>query len=83
MTTVFKILAQKYPNNSFLVPNLGIFALSQNFAIRQIRGRSIEISQYYFQIPHQSYQTQIFLVPYLKIFIFAPKIAMRQNKKSF
>ena len=36
---VFEILAQKYPNKTFLVPNLGISVFSQNFAIRQIRGR--------------------------------------------
>ena len=29
----FKILAQKYPNKAFLVPNLGFFVFSQNFAI--------------------------------------------------
>ena len=27
----FKILAQKYPNKAFLVPNLGFFVFSQNF----------------------------------------------------
>ena len=34
----FQILAQKYPNNAFLVPRLGIFIFSLNLAIRQIRG---------------------------------------------
>ena len=33
-----KILALKYPYKGFLVPNLGIFIFSQNFAIRQIQG---------------------------------------------
>ena len=32
----FKILALKYPNKTFLVPNVGIFVFSQNFAIRHI-----------------------------------------------
>ena len=34
----FKILAQKYQNKAFLVPNLGVFVFPQNFAIRQIQG---------------------------------------------
>ena len=34
-----KILAPKHPNKAFLVPDLGIFIFSRNFAIRQIRGR--------------------------------------------
>ena len=34
----FKILAQKYPNKTFLVPNLAIFVISRNFASRSIRG---------------------------------------------
>ena len=34
-----KTISQKYPNKAFLVSNLNIFILSQNFAIRQIRGR--------------------------------------------
>ena len=33
-----RILAQKYQNQAFLVPNLGIFIISQYFAIRQIKG---------------------------------------------
>ena len=32
----FKIIAQKYLNKAFLVPDLDIFVFSQNFAIRQI-----------------------------------------------
>ena len=34
-----KTISQKYPNKAFFVSNLNIFILSQNFAIRQIRGR--------------------------------------------
>ena len=37
---LFKFQPKKYPNKSFLVRNLGIFAFSRNFAIRQIRGCS-------------------------------------------
>ena len=31
-----KILTQKYPNEAFLVPNLGIFIFSRNFTFSQI-----------------------------------------------
>ena len=34
----FQILAQKYANKTFLVPNLRIFILIPKFAIRQNRG---------------------------------------------
>ena len=34
----YSIFGQIYPNKAFLVPNLGIFYFSQNFAPRQIRG---------------------------------------------
>ena len=33
-----KILNQKFSNKKFLVPNLAIFIISWNFAIRPIRG---------------------------------------------
>ena len=32
------IFGQKYPNKTFLVPNLGIFIISQYLAIGQIQG---------------------------------------------
>ena len=38
VNSFFKILAQKYPNKAFLVPNLVIFLFLRNFAIRQIGG---------------------------------------------
>ena len=38
MTKYFQIPSQKYTNQAFLDPNLGIFVFSRNFAIRQIRG---------------------------------------------
>ena len=38
----FKIPAQKYANK-ILVPNLGIYVLAQNFAIRETRGCSFQI----------------------------------------
>ena len=43
---LFKILVQKHPNKVFSFPDLGIFYIfSQNFALRQIRGWSFQISQ--------------------------------------
>ena len=38
-----KILAQKYPNEAFLVTNLAIFIISRNFAIRPIGGCGFQI----------------------------------------
>ena len=32
----FQIPAEKYPNKTFSVPNLGIFIFPRNFAVRQI-----------------------------------------------
>ena len=49
----FKILAQKYPNKTFLVPNLAIFVISRNFASRSIRGCWFQMWQYCFQTPVQ------------------------------
>ena len=54
-------MAQKYPNKAFLIPNLGIFILSQNFAVRQIRGCWFQIWQYSFQIPAQKHPNKTFL----------------------
>ena len=36
-TNILKILAQKYPNNIFLIPNLGVFVFPPSFSSRQIR----------------------------------------------
>ena len=65
----FKILSQKYPHEAFLVQNLGIFIISQNFTIRQIRGCGFQILQYSFQIPAQKYPNEGFLVPNLWILV--------------
>ena len=67
----FKILAQKYPNKAYLVPNLGIFVFSQNLELRQIQGCRFQIWQYCFQIPTQGYPNQTFLVPDLSFFVFS------------
>ena len=36
-TNIFKILTQKYPNNIFLIRNLGVFVFPPSFSSRQIR----------------------------------------------
>ena len=74
----FLILAQKYPNKAFLVPNLAIFIFSRNFAIRQSRGCWVQIWQYNFQFQVQEHPNQAFLVTNLRICIFAPNFATRQ-----
>ena len=63
----FQILAQKYRNKAFLVPNLGNFILPWNFGIRKIQGCWFQIWQYYYQIPVQKYPNQAILVPNLRI----------------
>ena len=73
-----KILAQKYSNKTFLVPNLVIFCFLQNFGNRKIWGCWFQIWLYCFQIPIQKYPNQTFLVRNLRIFIFPPNFATRQ-----
>ena len=59
----FQIAFEKYPNKTFLVPNLGIFIFLGNFAITQIPGCWFQIWQHCFQIPAQKYPNNAFLVP--------------------
>ena len=73
-----KILAKKYPNRAFFVPNLGIFAFLWNFASRQIGGCWFQIWQYCFQILAQRYPNQAFSVPTLGIFVFSWNFGNRQ-----
>ena len=44
----FQILIQKYQHEAFLVRNLGVFVISWNFPIRQIRGYWFKIWQFFF-----------------------------------
>ena len=37
-TIFFHMPVEKYPNKAFLIPNLGIFLFSQNFATRKVPG---------------------------------------------
>ena len=69
----FQSLAQKYPNNAFLVPNLLIFVFLfflQNFAVRPSRGCWFQIGEQFYQILTQKYQNEVFLVLNLDIFTF-------------
>ena len=66
----FKTVAQKYPQEAFLVQNLGIFIISRNLATRQIQGCWFKIWQYCFQTPVQKYPNKAFWVPNLAILVF-------------
>ena len=61
-----------------MIPNLGIFAFSQNFAIRNSWGCWFQICQYCFQIPAPKYPNQAFLVQNLRIFVFSWNFAKWQ-----
>ena len=41
--SIFKILAQRYPNQTFLIPNLGVFVFHPNISSRKIRGCCFQI----------------------------------------
>ena len=74
--TAFKFQHQKYPNQALLVPNLGIFLFSSNFAIRQIQGRWFQIWQYRFQIAVQKMLKYGIFGTQLKHFCFFAKLRM-------
>ena len=71
-------MGQKYPNKTFLVPNLSNFVSLQNFVISLIRMCWFQIWQYCFQIPVQKYPNQAFLVPNLGTFVLPWHFANRQ-----
>ena len=63
MTIVFKILAQKYPNKTFLVPNLGIFVFFAKFS-NEANSRVLisNMTIVFFKVLAQKYQNKAFLV---------------------
>ena len=77
----FLILAQKYTNKAFLVSNLGIFIISQNFAMRQVRKCWFQMWQNCFRITSQKYPNKAFLVPNSGIFVSSQKFAIRQIRE--
>ena len=74
----FKILAQKYPNKAFLVPNIGNFAFPQNFGTWHISGCWFQLWQWFFKILAEKYPNKAFLIPNLGNFVFVQNFAVRQ-----
>ena len=56
----FQIPVQKYPNQAFLVPNLGIFVSLQNFAMRQIQGSDFKYDNSFLNFKPKKTQTRHF-----------------------
>ena len=67
----FEILGQKYANQAFFFPNLGIFIFPRNFAIWQIWGYWFQMWQKIFKILVSKYPNKTFLVPNLGNLIFS------------
>ena len=75
------IRAQKHTNKPFLFPNLSIFILEQNFAIRQIRGHWFQMQQYYFQVPAGKIPKSVVFGRKFKDFYFCTKLYNKTNSK--
>ena len=72
-----KILAEKYPNNAFLVPNLCIFF--EILQLHQFEGTDIKNdNSIFFKIAGQKFPKEVFLVPSIGIYISFQKFAIRQ-----
>ena len=83
VTIILKINStQKYPNNAFFVPNLGIFILGRNIANRINLRALISNMTILFSIPVRKHPHQALLVPKLKTFNFAPTFAIRQIQET-
>ena len=59
----FLILAQKYPNKAFLVPNVGIFFLHKILQLSKFKGVDLKYDNSFFKIIAQKYPNKAFLVP--------------------
>ena len=46
----FKILALKYPNKAFLVPNVGIFVFSQNLELDKCDGADFKYDNIFLKV---------------------------------
>ena len=55
MTIAFQNCSPKRQNKAFLIPNLGVFVFSWNFAVTQIPGYSFQLWQNKFQLSTQKY----------------------------
>ena len=62
------IVAQKYPNKAFLVPDLGIFAFYKIFQLDKFEGTDFKYEL--FKTLAQKYPNEAFSVPNLGIFVF-------------
>ena len=61
-----------------LVPNLGIFVLSQNFELDEFDGSDFKYDNIIFKFLTQTYPIKTFLDPNLRTFIFAPNFETGQ-----
>ena len=75
MTIFFQIPVQKYTNNVFLFPNLGIFQLDK------FKDADFKYDNSFFKISVQKYQIRQFWCSNLWISIFEPNFATGQIRR--
>ena len=76
MTIVFKILAQKYPNKAFLIPNLGILFFREILQIHKLEGADSKYDNSFSKNLAQKCPNKTFLVPNLDIFLSSKNFTM-------
>ena len=69
-----KILAQKYPNKAFLVPNLGICPFRKILQLDKFEAADFKYDNSIFKILAQKYLSKAFLVKNIQRKHFLPKI---------
>ena len=70
---------QKYPNKAFLVPNLNIFVFWQNLHLGKFDGADFKYNNSFLKTSlAQKYLTKVFLVTNLGIFFISKIFAIRQ-----
>ena len=69
-----KIIAQKYPNKAFLVPNLGIFPFRKILQLDKFEAADFKHDNSIFKILAQKYLSKAFLVKNIQRKHFLPKI---------
>ena len=73
-TIVFQKCSPKHPNKTFLVPNLRILIFAWNFAIKQIRGRWLQMWQSFLNIPAQRPYRAFLVLSLYFLFLFWSKL---------
>ena len=73
-----KILTQKYPNEAFLVPNLGILFFHETLHLAKFKGADLKYDNSFLKILAQKYLTKAFWVTKLGIFILSRNFAFIQ-----